>query len=48
MILAHHLGETLIPTLVAGSAAVVPAYLVIVRARLGRIARAFRRHKAPR
>jgi hypothetical protein len=48
VIVAHHMGEELLPTLLAGSAAVVPAYLVIVRARLGRFARAFRRHKAPR
>ena len=48
MILAHHMGEDLLPTLVAGAAAVVPAYLVVVRARLSRIARAARRAKAPR
>jgi hypothetical protein len=48
VIVAHHMGEDLLLTLVAGGAAVVPAYLVIVRARLSRIARAFRRQKAPR
>jgi hypothetical protein len=47
MIAAHHMGEDLLPALVAGGATVVPAYLVIVRARLSRIARAVRRPKAP-
>ena len=45
MILAHHLGETLIPTLVAGGALAGPALLVVVRARLGRLGRRFRRRR---
>jgi hypothetical protein len=48
VIVAHHMGEDLLPTLVASGVAAVPVYLAIVRARLSRIARPFRRQKAPR
>ena len=44
MILAHHLGEGLLPTLLAGAAA-LPVYLVVARDRLSRIGRAFRRER---
>ena len=46
MIVAHHLGEDLIPTLVAGGAATAPALVVAVRVRLSRLGRAFRRQPA--
>jgi hypothetical protein len=43
MIVAHHMGEELLPTLVAGGSAAVPVVLVLVRARLSRLGRALRR-----
>ena len=46
MIVAHHMGEHLLPTLVAGGAAAGPALLIVMRVRLSRIARGFRRQKA--
>ena len=46
MIVAHHLGEDLIPTLVAGGAATAPALVVAVRVRLSRLGRALRRQPA--
>jgi hypothetical protein len=42
MIVAHHLGENLIPALVAGGAAAGPALVVVVRARLSRLRRRLR------
>jgi len=42
MIVANHLGENLVPTLVAGGAAAGPALLVVLRARLSRLGRALR------
>jgi hypothetical protein len=48
VIVAHHMGEDFLPALAAGGAAAVPVYLVVLRARLSRIARTFRRQKAPR
>jgi hypothetical protein len=43
VIVAHHLGEGLIPALVAGGAAAGPALLVVVRAKLGRLGSRLRR-----
>ena len=43
MIVANHLGENLIPTLVAGGAAAGPALLIVMRARLSRLSRRLRR-----
>ncbi len=43
MIVAHHMGENLIPTLVAGGAAVGPALLIVLRARLSRVFGGLRR-----
>jgi hypothetical protein len=43
MILAHHMGEGLVPALVASGATAAPVLLVMLRARLGQIGRAFRR-----
>lgn len=43
MIVAHHMGEELIPALVAGGAAAGPALLIIMRARLSRLGRRLRR-----
>jgi hypothetical protein len=37
MIVANHLGENLIPTLVAGGTAAAPLLLVLLRARLSRL-----------
>ena len=45
MIVAHHLGESLIPSLVAGGAAAGPALLFVVRARLGRLGRRLHRQR---
>ena len=39
MIVAHHMGEDLIPAVVAAGAAAGPALLIVVRARLGRLGR---------
>jgi hypothetical protein len=41
MILAHHMGEDLLP-LLAGAVGVVPAFAVVLRARLGRLRRRLR------
>jgi hypothetical protein len=46
VIVANHLGENLIPTLVAGGAAAGPALLIVMRARLSRVGRALRRRPA--
>ena len=43
MIVAHHMGEELLPALVAGGAAAGPALLIIMRARLSRLGRRLRR-----
>ena len=43
MIIANHLGENLIPALVAGGAVAGPALLVAFRARLGRLLDLLRR-----
>jgi hypothetical protein len=43
MILAHHIGEELLPMLVAGSTAAASVLLVVLRDRLSRIARSLRR-----
>ena len=45
MIVANHLGESLIPTLVAGGAVAGPALLVVMRAWLGRLSRTLRRRQ---
>ena len=37
MIVAHHVGEHLIPAVVAAGATAGPALLVVMRARLGRL-----------
>jgi hypothetical protein len=36
VILAHHMGEDLIPTLVMGATTTGSAFLMVMRARLGR------------
>jgi hypothetical protein len=46
MIVAHHLGEHLLPQLVAGGAATGPALLIVMRARLSGFGRALRRRRA--
>jgi hypothetical protein len=46
VIVAHHMGEELLPLLVAGGASAVPALLVVMRVRLSRIVRVLRRAKA--
>lgn len=46
MIVAHHMGEDLLPTLVAGGASAVPALLFVMRVRLSRIARMCRRQRS--
>jgi hypothetical protein len=43
MILAHHMGEELLPMLVAGSTAAASVLLVVLRDHLSRIARSLRR-----
>jgi hypothetical protein len=46
VIVAHHLGEHLLPQLVAGGAATGPALLIVMRARLSGLGRALRRRRA--
>jgi hypothetical protein len=43
VILAHHLGEHLLPALLAGGAAAGPVLLAVGRFRLGRLVDRFRR-----
>jgi len=43
VIVAHHLGEHLIPQLVAGGAVTGPALIIVMRARLSRLGRSLRR-----
>ena len=43
MILAHHAGEDLIPTLVAGGGSAMSMLLLVWRARLGRLIDRLRR-----
>jgi hypothetical protein len=45
MIVAHHLGENLVPTLLAAGATTAPALLVMLRAKLGRLGSAHRRDR---
>jgi hypothetical protein len=46
MILAHHMGEDLIPTLIAGGGSAVPVLLFVMRVQLSRVARTFRRQRS--
>jgi hypothetical protein len=48
VIVAHHMGEELLPALVAGGASAVPALLLVTRVRLSRVVRVLRRQKATR
>ena len=43
MILAHHMGEELLPTLVAGGGSAVSMLLLVWRERLGRLVDRMRR-----
>ena len=47
MIVAHHMGEELLPMLVASGGAGASMALVMLRARLSRLARSLRRRPAP-
>ena len=47
MIVAHHMGEELIPALVASGATAVPLLVVSMRVRLSRLGRALRRSRSP-
>jgi hypothetical protein len=44
VIVGNHLGEGVLPSLVAGGAAAAPALFIVMRARLGRLGRRLRRH----
>jgi hypothetical protein len=43
VIVASHAGEELLPSLLAGGASAAPVLLLVLRARLGRLARTIRR-----